>query len=1032
MAYCRSCGEALQGTARFCPSCGVAISDGPPAEERKLATILFADLVGSTALADSTDPERTRALLNRFYDAMATEIADMGGTVEKFIGDAVLAAFGAPSALEDHADRALHAALSMRGRLAELFGDKLALRIGVNTGDVVVGMARVGSAFVTGDAVNVAARIEQAAEAGEIMVGERTATAARGAFEFGEPMSIAAKGKPSGVICRRLVCARGETGADAAVFVGREPELEALQHAFSAVVANGRPRRVTIVGEAGVGKTSLAREFVAWLRRPPRQPIVRLGRCLAYGGGSAYLPLGQIVREHLGLSDNDPSDTVRARLSGRSILGVTLGLEAPPHLHPLAVRGELQQAWGALVGELVAERPTVVLLEDLHWARPELLELLAGSLRAVPGPLLMVYTARPEVELDGDAVRLEALSRTDAVRMVERLAPTELGPDVKTFVVDRSDGNPFFLEELLRTLADHGVTDAIPSGFELPDSVLALVASRIDLLPAEEKAALQAAAVVGRTFDVKSVHELVGDRADLGVLLQRTFVRRVEGEFTFVHAIMREVAYRSLTTARRARLHARLAAWLEGVAQGDEADAARLAHHYFEAVRPEDVDLAWPDNGDEVTRLQARAVRWLRRAARLSASRYEMRDAVELLERAVGLESDRHAQAEIWREIAHANALYYDGTSFAAAMENAIALGDGEATTADLYAELAFQTMTRAGMWGTPPPGDLVGGWIELALERCEPESPAWAKALLARCYSDYDKSPTDAAEASRIADDLGDPVLRSLGYDAQATVAFVRGEYSEALAWCRRRLALADELADPEMEVFACAAAVNPAVASGRLDEARTCTLRHDEATRPLSPHHRLHGAAFLVQLEELLGNWAAVLQLQPYVEARVEENLATPCVMNARSLFVCALAHAYLGDDEEALRLERVGESLAMTGYGTVLGTPLLRLALHRNDLSAVRCQLGEPAVRSSTWFYLSAMAAHLDGLAALGERERVEQEAKQVSRPDTYLEPFALRAQGVVREDQRLIGEAVERFESFRLPWHAVQTRLLLEST
>src|SRR5919109_1369111 len=219
---CQQCGAVVPRTARFCPSCGNMISDERPAEERKLATVLFADLVGSTALADSTDAERTRVVLNRFYDAMAAEIADMGGTIEKFIGDAVVAAFGAPAALEDHADRALHAALSMRRRLAELFGDTLALRIGVNTGDVVVGEPRVGSSFVTGDAVNVAARLEQAARAGEILVGERTAAAARSAFEFGESASIPAKGKPGGVVCRRLIRARSDAVRAGAVFVGRE------------------------------------------------------------------------------------------------------------------------------------------------------------------------------------------------------------------------------------------------------------------------------------------------------------------------------------------------------------------------------------------------------------------------------------------------------------------------------------------------------------------------------------------------------------------------------------------------------------------------------------------------------------------------------------------------------------------------------------------------------------------------------------------------------------------------------------------
>jgi class 3 adenylate cyclase len=205
VAYCRSCGEALPPTARFCPSCGAASSDGPRGEERKLATILFADLVGSTALADSTDAERTRAVLNRFYDAMAIEIADMGGTVEKFVGDAVFAAFGAPSAVEDHADRAIYAALSMRRRLAELFGDKLALRIGINTGEVVVGKPRVGGAFVTGDTVNVAVRIEQAAEPASPSPSGSCSTPSTAAHHAPSPPTTAAESHQASRLVRPVV-----------------------------------------------------------------------------------------------------------------------------------------------------------------------------------------------------------------------------------------------------------------------------------------------------------------------------------------------------------------------------------------------------------------------------------------------------------------------------------------------------------------------------------------------------------------------------------------------------------------------------------------------------------------------------------------------------------------------------------------------------------------------------------------------------------------------------------------------------------
>ena len=349
MANSPGCGAALPEAARFCPACAAPVDAKPEERERKLATVVFADLVGSTALGGSQDPERTRALLDRFYDAMATEIETAGGTVEKFAGDAVMAAFGAPAALEDHCERALHAALAMQRRLRELFGEALALRIGVNTGEVVVGRPREGSSFVTGDAVNVAARLEQAAAPGEILVGERTTAAARGAFEFEEPTTYEAKGKPDGVRACRLVRAlslmrpRGVGGLHRA-FVGRESELELLQATYRRVAEGGEPHFVTIMGDAGVGKTRLVRELWEQLAAESPAPLRRTGRCLAYGQGITYWPLGEVLKEHLGVLESDTPDTVRKRLGAREVLGLTIGVEPEKELHPLAARDRLLDA----------------------------------------------------------------------------------------------------------------------------------------------------------------------------------------------------------------------------------------------------------------------------------------------------------------------------------------------------------------------------------------------------------------------------------------------------------------------------------------------------------------------------------------------------------------------------------------------------------------------------------------------------------------------------------------------------------------
>jgi predicted ATPase len=663
-----------------------------------------------------------RVLLDRFYDAMAAEIEGAGGTVEKFVGDAVMAAFGAPAALEDHAERALHAALAMQRRLGELLGGRLALRIGVNTGNVVAGKPREGSSFVTGDAVNVGARLEQAAAPGEILVGERTAAAVGGAFELDPPRCIHAKGKADPVIARRvirelsLMRPRGVSGLRSA-FVGREAEIEQLGAAYREVTSTRNPRLVAIVGDAGVGKSRLVRELWAWLADQDPQPLRRIGRCLSYGHGAAYWALGEVLREHFGLLDSDAPERVAERLGSRRYLGLTLGLDPREQLHPLRARERLHDAWVAFLSELVDEQPVVLVVEDVHWAADDLLDLLKVVVAHVEGPLLVIATGRPELFdrhplWKRDAVVLDVLRPAEAGLMLETLLDTDLPASLRDVVVERAEGNPFVVEELIATLIDHGVLTRrnggwlctqIPSGFEVPDTVHALVAARIDLLPHAEKEALQAAAVIGRVFWTGPVYELVGGMPNFDLLAERDFIRRRPGsslpgerEYAIKHALTREVAYESLPKAKRAHLHAAFAEWLERGGTTPDEHASLLAYHYFEAVRPEDVDLAWPGREGEVTRLRANAVAWSRRAAEIAISRYEIDEGIALLHRAAMLEPDSSKRAELWLETGRANALRFDGEAFRAAIEQAIEL---VGPSAELYTELALQTARRSGMW---------------------------------------------------------------------------------------------------------------------------------------------------------------------------------------------------------------------------------------------------------------------------------------------------------------------------------------------
>jgi class 3 adenylate cyclase/tetratricopeptide (TPR) repeat protein len=1058
MDACSACGAVLPPAARFCPSCAAPIETAPDQSERKLATIIFADLVGSTALAGSQDPERTRAVLERFYDAMAQEIEAAGGTVEKFAGDAVMAAFGAPASLEDHAERALHAALAMQRRLEELFGETLSLRIGVNTGDVVAGKPREGSSFVTGDPVNVAARLEQAAEPGDVLVGERTVAAVRGAFEFAEPQTIEAKGKPEGVVCRRLLRAlslmrpRGVSGLGRA-FVGRDEEMRSLEHAYDQVTSLGEPRLVTILGDAGVGKTRLVREFWEHLGARSPEPFRRTGRCLSYGEGVAYWPLAEVLKEHLQILESDPPSVALERLGSREILGLTFGLDVAQDLHPLAARDRFQDAWVDFLGEVASERTTVLLIEDTHWGEEPLLDLLERLLRDVTGPLLLIATARPEflearpgwgARIAGETLDLEALSTDDAAGMLDGLLGGSLPPGLREVVVQRAEGNPFFVEEVLGTLLDRGLLARdngswtlaeLPSDFSVPDTIQAVLAARIDLLEPAEKHALQAASVIGRIFWAGPVYDLVDDaEPDLTILEERDLIRRrsgsaIEGdrEYAVKHALTREVAYASLPKARRARMHASFARWLERTVGASDEHASVLAHHLAAAVAPEDADLAWL--GDEATleALRADALTWLGRAAELSIGRMEIDDGLSLLHRALELEADDERRASLWQLIGRANILKFDGEGFRVAMLEALSSSDDRGLDADLFAELGFQASLRGGMWKRRLDADLVEGWIDRALELAAPGTPARARALMAQSFEDPLVSSDLVEEACEIADRLDDLELRSFGLEARSELAFARGDYDEAVVWTRRRLELVPAFTDPDhlAQIYGDARMV--LIAGGKLDEALEFARLNDGVTSNLSPHHRLHAAWAFMHLDLETGRWDAIRELTPHAEAVVAANLSTPCVLGAKTLLTCALARVHLGDEAEARRLEGQAADLGFEGYAVMLSPMETQIAVARGDLAAV-------ARIFETWKPdgfddIDGLVARLEGLVLLGRRAEIEEEAPALVKPGAYVEPFALRALGLGREDDDLLAQAIARFDSMGMEWHAAETRELM---
>jgi class 3 adenylate cyclase len=1033
----------------------------PAGEERKLVTVVFADLVGSTELAGRSDPERVRAQLERFYAAMRSEIELTGGTVEKFAGDAVMAVYGAPAALEDHAERALHAGLAMQRRMAELFGDVLELRVGVNTGEVVVGTSHEGGSFVTGDAVNVADRLQKAAEPGGVLAGERTVAAAAGAFEFGELTTVDAKGKTGGVVGATVIRAlrtmrpRGLGGLER-VFVGRDTELDLLRATYRRVASQAEPHLVTIVGEPGVGKSRLVRELWSALGEETPAPIARTGRCLAYGAGITYWPLGEVVREHYGLREGDSTETVTERLGDREILGLALGLDVAPELHPIDARERLHSAAVELVEELAGACPTVLLVEDIHWAEPDLLDLLERLAADVRAPVMVVATARPEIldqrstwgagRRNATVLWLDPLPAVTASQLLDEMVAGVLPEDLRELVVTKAGGNPFFLEELVGELQDSGVLVQDDGRWVLgerdpkllvPDTVHAVLAARIDRLPPEDKAALQAASVVGRRFWTAPIAHLLGvAEPDFSLLQERDLigVRRestlAEGhEYAIKHALTREVAYGSIPKARRGRLHASLADWLAASGIAPDERAPLVAYHYAEAAKPADADLVWAGEPAELVRVRAKAVHWLSRAGQLARGRYEIEEAVELFTRAAELCDDEYERARLWRAVGEAQALRYDGEGMRTALLRALDGPLADQERAETYAYLAFQSSIRSAMWSIRLNMELIEDWAAKALELTPQRDETRARALLAKANIElHGASEEILDEVNALADELGSLELRSFALGARTQAAFDQRRFAEAAAYSDARLALLPGIDDPDHLCEAYEAGSPAVAAMCRFDDAQQLAERHAGLAQRLSAHHRVHAISLDLELADVLGDWPRLAAQTDRTLAAIEANLATPCVRNPRDLLLCGLAHLCLGDAPRAAELERDGERLAGQGYETYLSGVRMRIGLERGDRRAVEQLVELPVERALVWGP-GIFAARLDALVALRRHDRIEGEAPELAQPGTTVEPFALRALGVARNDDDLLARADSLFATLGFDWHRRQTERLL---
>jgi class 3 adenylate cyclase/tetratricopeptide (TPR) repeat protein len=569
--------------------------------ERKLATVLFVDLVNSTSMVTGADPEVVRRRVTEYFETVSRCVAVHGGIVEKFAGDAVLAAFGVPQAHEDDAERAARAALAMREAVTEL---GLEARIGIESGELLVDDAE--SSFVTGEAVNMAARLQQVARPGDILIGPTAYRLGGGnlVVEDAGPLELKGLDAPSRVW--RVVDAvdgPGRPVGPRGPLVGRDTELELLENTFERTARDGRAHLFTIYGEPGVGKSRLAREFLDGLERAS----VLTGRCLPYGEGVTYWPLAEMIKAAAGISDDDPLEEAFEKLRAcceEEAVADVLGLAAGMLEALEGERSPQEISWAAkdIMETLADVQPLVLLFEDIHWAEEPLLDLIEHIAAGVRAPLLVLCLARPDLldarpgwgggRVRSTAIELEPLSEDDSLLLVEKLLEQAgAAPTVPRELLARTEGNPLFVEETIRMFVESGGGDGVPD--RVPDTLQALIAARIDHLSPSAKTLLQRGAVIGRVFWRGAIEHLSPDIEDAEELLDDLLVREfllkeprssISGEtaYRFKHLLIREVAYTGLAKLARAQHHARFAEWL-AERTGEELLEIR-AYHLDQAV----------------------------------------------------------------------------------------------------------------------------------------------------------------------------------------------------------------------------------------------------------------------------------------------------------------------------------------------------------------------------------------------------------------------------------------------------------------
>ncbi len=800
--------------------------------------MLFADLSGSAALGEIRDPEDVRALLARYYGIAREVVSAHGGTLEKFIGDAVMAVFGLPQAHGDDAQRAMSAALEIRDRVRAdpKLGSTQAVRIGVNTGEVVATRDSAASDFlITGDAVNVAARLQQTAEPWTIMCGERTARAARDRFVLGHPIEVDVKGKQQPVQALPLLGRAAEAALSRFPLVGRDDDLAQLELVARRAFGDRRPFLVSLIAPAGTGKTRLVEEFLHGLPLLSPDATVAIAQCLPYGQRVTYWPLRALLVRLVGLKDEAAPETmreeIRAWLHERGVesaervadlLAATIGAGEPEVID----RPALFAAWRTAIEVAGRQAPLVLVFEDLHWSSDSLLDLVEFIIQPRgDAAVLMIALTRPELldrrpgwgggQRNYVAMSLEPLSDDSVARLVRHVAGAT-APQIVERVVARAEGNPFFAGEIVQSIRERVGSLSDVAAVEhalatLPDTIQATILARLDLLEPAERRILQLGAVFGRAFRTAEIAALGPDLAPevdsrVDRLVQKDLIRPSTGDsFAFRHILIREVAYQTLLRAERAELHAAAARRLEARAGGrEDALAELIAYHCREAATLTSTTKPASPPADEIRR---KAVSWLKRAADVAAAGAATAEASRHLRAAIEL-APASDLPELQERLGDVSGGDGGAEAYRVALRLCRELGRPADQELRILGSLLIRYMRFQGTVGNRPSTEELqqlraDGRGLLATARDE---RAIASFLVADGFYPFwrgaQTTAEDIAEAEAstgrglaIADRLDDPRLRSAALDALTCCAQARGAWAQARRFSVERLAFEDRL---------------------------------------------------------------------------------------------------------------------------------------------------------------------------------------------------------------------------------------------